>query len=167
MCVHQEVAKAFLGPARGRQVRHLDGDPLNNNLNNLAYGMAKENQEDRRKPDYKGKPLLTESQIKEAEKLVRQAWSYQEVADKFGVSYACVRQYVDVLPREINKEKIWACIQTGAGVAKIAEAFNITHGAIVHICRRHYKPIRQLRKTIPLNKSISTEQLRNIIQNEK
>jgi hypothetical protein len=42
--VHVLVAAAFLGPRpEGTQVRHLDGDPLNNAVENLAYGTPGEN----------------------------------------------------------------------------------------------------------------------------
>lgn len=42
--VHQLVAAAFLGPRPGgMEVRHLDGNPLNNRLDNLAYGTPSEN----------------------------------------------------------------------------------------------------------------------------
>lgn len=42
--VHQLVARAFLGPQEpGMQVRHLDGNSLNNVLSNLVYGTPKEN----------------------------------------------------------------------------------------------------------------------------
>jgi hypothetical protein len=41
--VHQLVALAFLGPPEGRHVRHLDGDPDNNHIDNLAYGWHREN----------------------------------------------------------------------------------------------------------------------------
>lgn len=45
--VHQLVAAAFLGPRpEGMEVRHLDGDPLNNRLDNLAYGTPSENSQD-------------------------------------------------------------------------------------------------------------------------
>lgn len=38
--VHQLVAEAFLGPAEGRRVRHIDSsDPTNNRLDNLRYGL--------------------------------------------------------------------------------------------------------------------------------
>lgn len=45
--VHRLVAKAFL-PFRGESfvVRHLDGNCLNNNVENLAYGTQKENMAD-------------------------------------------------------------------------------------------------------------------------
>ncbi len=46
--VHQLVAWTFIGPqAKGLHVRHLDDDPTNNNLSNLAYGTPKENERDK------------------------------------------------------------------------------------------------------------------------
>lgn len=47
--VHRLVAIAFLPkrPSAKHQIRHLDGNPLNNNASNLAWGTAKENAEDR------------------------------------------------------------------------------------------------------------------------
>lgn len=47
--VHVLVADAFLGPKSSPklQVRHLDGDHLNNCVSNLAWGTAKENAADR------------------------------------------------------------------------------------------------------------------------
>jgi hypothetical protein len=46
--VHQLVAAAFIGPCPdGQQVRHLDGDPLNNVPANLAYGTHADNMQDR------------------------------------------------------------------------------------------------------------------------
>lgn len=45
--VHRIVAEAFLGPCPdGMQVRHLDGDPTNNAITNLAYGTSSENRLD-------------------------------------------------------------------------------------------------------------------------
>jgi hypothetical protein len=42
--VHQLVAAAFIGPRPpGREVRHLDGDKLNNQAGNLAYSSHSEN----------------------------------------------------------------------------------------------------------------------------
>lgn len=46
--VHQLVALVFIGPRPdGAEVRHLDGDPLNNTLTNLVYGTTAENAQDR------------------------------------------------------------------------------------------------------------------------
>lgn len=45
--VHQLVALAFIGPRpEGQEVRHLDGNPLNSVLANLAYGTPSENVQD-------------------------------------------------------------------------------------------------------------------------
>jgi hypothetical protein len=45
--VHTLVAQAFLGPRPvGQEVRHLDGNSINNTLGNLAYGTHAENRED-------------------------------------------------------------------------------------------------------------------------
>ena len=46
--VHRLVMLAFVGPCpEGMQVRHLDGDPANNRLPNLAFGTPVENARDR------------------------------------------------------------------------------------------------------------------------
>ena len=47
--VHHLVLEAFYGtkPTREWQTRHLDGNPLNNSIDNLAFGTAKENAADR------------------------------------------------------------------------------------------------------------------------
>lgn len=45
--VHRVVGWVFLGPMpSGMQTRHLDGDKLNNRLDNLAYGSASQNTRD-------------------------------------------------------------------------------------------------------------------------
>lgn len=42
--VHRAVLAAFIGPCpEGQEVRHLDGNPANNRLDNLAYGTKGEN----------------------------------------------------------------------------------------------------------------------------
>ena len=47
LLVHRLVMLAFAGPCpAGKEVRHLDGDAGNNNLENLEYGTRKENNED-------------------------------------------------------------------------------------------------------------------------
>ena len=46
--VHRLVAYTFLGTRPdGHHVRHLDGNPLNNRLENLAYGTPQENEDDK------------------------------------------------------------------------------------------------------------------------
>ena len=46
--IHKIVLLAFVGPRpEGMVTRHLDGDPLNNHLDNLTYGTQSENHIDR------------------------------------------------------------------------------------------------------------------------
>jgi hypothetical protein len=46
--VHRVVLEAFVGPCpEGMECRHLDGDPENNRLGNLAWGTHRKNCEDR------------------------------------------------------------------------------------------------------------------------
>ena len=47
MRVHREVAKSFLGNNQDMVVRHLDGNPLNCNLSNLAWGTYCDNEKDK------------------------------------------------------------------------------------------------------------------------
>lgn len=45
--VHALVAQAFIGPRpEGLEVRHLNGDPLDNRPENLAYGTGSDNRAD-------------------------------------------------------------------------------------------------------------------------
>ena len=47
-CLHMLLTETFFGKRPdGMCVRHIDGNPLNNSLFNLAYGTQKENQQDR------------------------------------------------------------------------------------------------------------------------
>lgn len=46
--VHRLVLDAFVGPREpGQECRHLDGDPSNNRLTNLAWGTQSENELDK------------------------------------------------------------------------------------------------------------------------
>lgn len=46
--IHRLVLTAFVGePLKGQECRHLDGNRLNNQLSNLAWGSRSENAQDR------------------------------------------------------------------------------------------------------------------------
>lgn len=45
--IHRPLLETFVGPSpEGMECRHLDGNRLNNSLNNLAWGTRSENQQD-------------------------------------------------------------------------------------------------------------------------
>ena len=46
IALHILLMTTFVGPSNGQVVRHLDGDPTNNCLSNLAYGSYTDNQLD-------------------------------------------------------------------------------------------------------------------------
>ena len=50
MLVHSLVAKKYLPPrpSEHHQIRHLDGNKTNNSVENLSWGTAKENADDRK-----------------------------------------------------------------------------------------------------------------------
>ncbi len=48
--VHRLILETFVGPCpEGMECRHLDGNPANNCLNNIAWGTREQNIEDNRK----------------------------------------------------------------------------------------------------------------------
>jgi hypothetical protein len=73
--VHALVCERFHGPCPfpGAQVRHLDGNPLNNRAENLCWGTAAENAADRKRHGTEvnnrgarcGTSKLTEQQVRE------------------------------------------------------------------------------------------------------
>lgn len=50
-CIHVLVAEAFIGPKpeTAHLCRHLDGDPTNNHVENLAWGTFKDNEADKKR----------------------------------------------------------------------------------------------------------------------
>lgn len=164
MSVHQEVMRAFVGslPA-GHQVRHLDGNPLNNNLNNLAYGTPKENSADRRGGDYKGVKLLSNTETDEIKLRASQGHRPKDIAYDFGISIAHLWTLMDKNITEIRRELMVKCIKAGCGVEITGEYFGVTHAAITHSIKRYHGGVRQLRKSYPINSSLTVKDIPRII----
>ena len=107
MRVHRLVAKAFLGDSvfPGVDVLHADGDTTNNNIINLRYGTAFDNQSDvtRRGNRKKGSEVfgskLDDSKVAVIRKLADGGEKYQNIADRFSVSISTVSL--------IKLRKIW------------------------------------------------------------
>lgn len=92
---HKIVTTSFLGERPlGMEVRHLDGNKLNFQLNNLKYGTAKENAADRDKHNTTargeniGSAKLSNDDVMNIRKLYRKRGDMVKLADKYNVSCA-------------------------------------------------------------------------------
>lgn len=99
-CVHALVLTAFVGPARGRVCRHLDGDRKNNALSNLAWGSPVENRHDadRHGTSVRGEGYCNAKLTDETARAIREAkgvLSQSRLAEIFGVSPAAVQAVHD------------------------------------------------------------------------
>ena len=99
--VHKLVAEAFIGPCpEGLQVRHLDGNPANNDVSNLAYGTPGENAADRTVHGTEnfgsrnGQAILTESDVWDIRGLVEAGVPPKEVAAIFEVNRVTVSDII-------------------------------------------------------------------------
>jgi hypothetical protein len=96
--IHRLVLETYIGPCpKGMECRHLDGNPANNNLNNLKWGTRSENSYDavrhgvhpglKRKGEKHPSAKLTEDQVR----LIYASYhnglhTQKELADYFGIS---------------------------------------------------------------------------------
>ncbi len=98
LTVHRLVLLAFVGecPA-GMECRHIDGDRLNSNLSNLAWGTHAENDADKRRHgtmvvlrgEQHGNARLSDAKIADIRSLGGRM-SHREIARIHGVSYGYV-----------------------------------------------------------------------------
>jgi hypothetical protein len=96
--VHSLVLAAFVGPRpAGMDGRHLDGNPANNRVENLAWGTRKQNQEDMvahgrstRGTRAHG-AILTEAAVREIRALRQQGLTYKKIAERLETTFEAVR----------------------------------------------------------------------------
>jgi len=98
--VHILVAECFIGPKpfTGAHVRHLDGNPENNSVNNLAWGSALQNEKDKKshgtwEDRYGGK--LTEIQRKEIRARAEKGERQRALAEEYGVSRPTITRLIN------------------------------------------------------------------------
>lgn len=99
--VHRLVCEAFHGSRSNRmhQVRHLDGNKLNNHADNLAWGTAKENAEDRdrhgttARNERNGAAEMSDATVIAARHLISEGMPIGTVAAFLSVSIETVRAW--------------------------------------------------------------------------
>lgn len=96
--VHRLVLEAFRGPAGpDEECRHLDGNPANNRLDNLAWGTAQQNTDDKRRHGTipEGEQVrahkLTEEQVREI-RARYPAESSRVLARKYNVAHVTIQK---------------------------------------------------------------------------
>lgn len=163
--VHQEVMKAFVGPLPpGEQVRHLDGNPLNNRLDNLVYGTPVQNQQDRRGENYQGSRRLTNAQIAIINEKIKMGTTAAKLQDEYKITYNILMSIIDdKKPKEARYELIYKCIVAGVGIEKVAKHFDMSARGVGRVMES-YGGIRNLRKKYPINRSLSENHIANIIK---
>jgi hypothetical protein len=109
--VHCLVLEAFVGPRPpGMVCRHLDGDPSNNSVENLAWGSYAENEADKLRHGTRvrgsaaARSKLREDQVQEIRRQRSEDVAIQHLATTYGVS----RQTI----QSIASGKTWAHLPT-------------------------------------------------------
>lgn len=88
--VHRLVALTFLGPCpQGQEVRHIDGNPLNNRIDNLTYGTRTENIYDVMRIG-KAWRALTINDVQDIRQRIYRGEKGTEIARIYKVSQGCI-----------------------------------------------------------------------------
>ena len=97
IAVHLLVARTFLGePGVGMQARHLDGNPLNNHVDNLQWGTVLENARDRIRHGTQQRGAghwnakMTDDAVRDMRERHARGESYHSLAKAFGVTHVNV-----------------------------------------------------------------------------
>jgi len=101
--IHELVLTSFIGPCpKNLQCRHLDGNRLNNKLDNLKWGTAKENAEDRiihghvAEGDKNGNVKLNPNKVRVIRYLYRTVkFSLSDIAWQFDVRKSTISSIVN------------------------------------------------------------------------
>jgi hypothetical protein len=103
--VHRLVLEAFVGPCPdGMECRHLDGNPSNNRLDNLAWGTHSENERDKVRHGTSGtvcqlgianaSAKLTDEKVREMRRRHAEGATASSIARELGVSHETARKVV-------------------------------------------------------------------------
>lgn len=111
--IHRLLLETFVGKSpKGCQCRHLDGNSLNNDLNNLRWGTRSENQRDCivHHTDHRG--------------------------EKHGMSRLTNQQVLEIYKLAKKSNKKIRKIDNGGDYKKIGKMFKVAPSTIGHIARR-------------------------------
>lgn len=90
VAVHRLIAQTFIGTCpNGQEVRHLDGNPLNNKVDNLAYGTRSENILDVYRVGGAWR-TLTVDDVRDIRARLAQGERGADIARLYGVSHGCI-----------------------------------------------------------------------------
>lgn len=88
--IHRLVMLTFKGYSKS-QVNHIDGNKLNNNLNNLEYCNNRENYFHARKKNLLTiNTILTEEKVLEIRELLKNGLSHRKIAKLYGVGKSTI-----------------------------------------------------------------------------
>jgi len=103
--VHREVLKAFDRLPKKRELcRHLDGNPTNNNINNLKWGTHKENAQDclrhgrnvfSRCGEESPVCKYTDKEIEDVRQMKKDGSTHKEIVEKYKMSKSHVSYIVN------------------------------------------------------------------------
>lgn len=102
MYIHKLVMQAFVGDCPdGYEVRHMDGNPSNNNLNNLRYGTHSQNMLDKNKHstgnrgEKHGNAKLTDNDVRNIKLLVAEGNTQRKIAELFSIHPSTVSRIIN------------------------------------------------------------------------
>jgi len=111
MTAHRVIAVTFLGdPPEGKNdVNHKDGNKTNNSVSNLEWCSRGENLEHARRLGLSKDPLhvYTENIYKEARRLKLEGHTYDQVAQKLGMSRSGAIHAILISKRGRSKHRPW------------------------------------------------------------
>lgn len=101
--VHRIVAEAFIkNPERKPEVNHIDGNKMNNAVDNLEWVTSSENQKHAIEIGLQPKPVTTYKGkfTPEQREEIKQIWdsgmlSKRKLAEKYGVSHTCINDIIN------------------------------------------------------------------------
>ncbi len=135
-------------PRDGEEVRHLNGNPSDNRIDNLAWGTHRENEADKRlhgtmvRGEKQWMSRLTEAQVIEARAL-RNAdpacWTYRRLADKYNISLPIIHRAIS----SQAERRCWAHLDDGNDRARDGRVGN------ARLTREQVMEARRLKKRDP------------------